>query len=61
MGNVKSFLEIAGAALHFHKVGENYKTPGYVVDDKIMARLQEHKERIKGQVIYPKNLKGRTR
>lgn len=49
-GNVKSFLEMAGAALHFHKVGENYKTPGYVVNDEIMRRLQEHKERINAQV-----------
>ncbi|CAD5119171.1 DgyrCDS7809 [Dimorphilus gyrociliatus] len=49
-GNVKSFSEMAGAALHFHKVGENYKTDGYTVTPEIMQRLKEHFKRINGQV-----------
>jgi hypothetical protein len=36
--------------VNFHKPGENYKTDGYVINDKTMAVLAEHLKRTGGQV-----------
>jgi glutaminyl-tRNA synthetase len=49
-GEMRSFMELAGEALKFHKVGENYKRDGYVITDKTMGLLEEHVKRIGGQV-----------
>ena len=38
---------IKGAALTFHKPGENYRTDGYVVTPKTMQLLDEHVEKLK--------------
>eukprot|EP01137_Pigoraptor_chileana_P015069 Opistho-2@70532 len=46
-GEEKTF---SGAVLHFHKVGENFKTEGYVVTDKTMELLRRHVEIVKGKV-----------
>ncbi|CAF4136577.1 unnamed protein product [Rotaria socialis] len=50
-GNIKSFSDLAGEALNFHKTGENYKTEGYVVTPKTMDLLREHLKTTGGQVI----------
>ncbi|CAH1783319.1 unnamed protein product, partial [Owenia fusiformis] len=49
-GEMKSFSDLAGAALNFHKVGENYKTDGYVITPKTMELLKKHVEDVKGRV-----------
>lgn len=49
-GSVKSFMQVAGEAVHFHKVGENYKTDGYVINEHTMDRLKKHVEAINGKV-----------
>ena len=49
-GKMKTFMELAGEAVKFHKPGENYKTDGYVITDKTMAILEQHLKRIGGQV-----------
>ena len=36
--------------INFHKPGENYKTDGYVIEDKTMDRLQAHLKRTGAQV-----------
>ncbi|XP_078343273.1 glutamine--tRNA ligase-like isoform X2 [Oculina patagonica] len=41
---------IFGEASKFHKPGENYHTPGYVVTPKTMTLLKEHLERTGGRV-----------
>ncbi|XP_041348484.1 glutamine--tRNA ligase-like [Gigantopelta aegis] len=41
-GHVKSFTELMGDALRFHKTGENYKTDGYVITPNTMNILKEH-------------------
>uniref|UniRef100_A0AAF5PQT3 Probable glutamine--tRNA ligase n=1 Tax=Wuchereria bancrofti TaxID=6293 RepID=A0AAF5PQT3_WUCBA len=35
----------------FHKVGENYKTSGYVITPNTMELLKKHVEAVKGQVV----------
>ncbi|XP_044512898.1 glutamine--tRNA ligase [Gracilinanus agilis] len=42
--------QLRGEALRFHKPGENYKTPGYVVTPNTMSLLQQHMEITAGQV-----------
>ncbi|KJE91215.1 glutaminyl-tRNA synthetase [Capsaspora owczarzaki ATCC 30864] len=42
--------QIAGAFLHFHKVGENYKTENYVVTPKTDELLKKHVAKINGKV-----------
>ncbi|VDI54571.1 Hypothetical predicted protein [Mytilus galloprovincialis] len=49
-GEVKSFMDIMGAALKFHKTGENYKTEGYVITPKTMELLKEHMRITGGKV-----------
>eukprot|EP00127_Corallochytrium_limacisporum_P004816 Clim_evm6s182 gene=Clim_evmTU6s182 len=39
-----------GAVAHFHAVGENYKTDGYVKMPKTMELLEAHKKRVDGKV-----------
>ncbi|CAH3145871.1 unnamed protein product [Porites evermanni] len=39
-----------GEASKFHKPGENYKTPGFVVTPKTMQLMKEHLERTGGRV-----------
>ncbi|XP_038596019.1 glutamine--tRNA ligase isoform X2 [Tachyglossus aculeatus] len=47
----RSLMEqLRGEALKFHKPGENYKTPGYVVTSNTMALLKQHVEVTGGQV-----------
>lgn len=36
--------------VHFHKVGENYKTDGYVVTPKTMDLIKEHLKITGGKV-----------
>ncbi|XP_071081641.1 glutamine--tRNA ligase-like [Haliotis cracherodii] len=50
-GHVKSFMEMMGDAVKFHKPGENYKTDGYVLTPKTMDILKEHL-RITGGKVY---------
>jgi len=49
-GEVKSFLEICGDALKFHKPGENYKTDNYIITEKTMDLMKKHLEETKGRV-----------
>ncbi|KAJ8016146.1 hypothetical protein DPEC_G00004160 [Dallia pectoralis] len=42
--------QLRGAALNFHKPGENYKTEGYVVTPKTMDLLKEHVKVTGGQI-----------
>ncbi|XP_028907369.1 glutamine--tRNA ligase [Ornithorhynchus anatinus] len=42
--------QLRGEALKFHKPGENYKTPGYVVTSNTMDLLKQHMEVTGGQV-----------
>lgn len=49
-GQVRSFAELVGEALNFHKPGENYKTEGYVVTPKTMELMKEHLKQTGGQV-----------
>uniref|UniRef100_A0A6Q2YJG1 Glutamine--tRNA ligase n=1 Tax=Esox lucius TaxID=8010 RepID=A0A6Q2YJG1_ESOLU len=42
--------QLRGAALNFHKPGENYKTEGYVVTPKTMDLLKEHMKVTGGQI-----------
>ncbi|GAB1607589.1 glutamine--tRNA ligase-like [Argonauta hians] len=41
-GEVKSFMELVGSSVKFHKVGENYKTDGYVIMPGTMELLKQH-------------------
>ncbi|EDO40014.1 predicted protein [Nematostella vectensis] len=41
---------LTGEIARFHKPGDNYHTPGYVVTPKTMQLLKEHLERTKGRV-----------
>ncbi|KAI0233738.1 Glutamine--tRNA ligase [Lamellibrachia satsuma] len=50
-GHVKSFIELAGAAVKFHKTGENYKTDGYVMTPNTMKLMQQHMKETGGKVI----------
>ncbi|XP_060575052.1 glutamine--tRNA ligase-like [Ruditapes philippinarum] len=49
-GEVKSFTEVMGEALKFHKPGENYKTAGYVITDQTMELMKEHLKATGGKV-----------
>ncbi|KAE8293623.1 Glutamine--tRNA ligase [Larimichthys crocea] len=50
-GEGKSLMEqLRGAALKFHKPGENYKTEGYVVTPNTMNLLKKHLEFTGGQI-----------
>ncbi|PVD25217.1 hypothetical protein C0Q70_15715 [Pomacea canaliculata] len=49
-GHVKSFMEVMGDAVKFHKPGENYKTDGYVITPRTMELLQEHLKTVGGKV-----------
>ncbi|XP_076447840.1 glutamine--tRNA ligase-like [Babylonia areolata] len=49
-GHVKSFMEVMGDAVKFHKTGENYKTDGYVITPKTMDLLKQHVKEIGGKV-----------
>lgn len=49
-GEVKSFMEIMGQAMKFHKPGENYKTDGYVITPSTMDLLKKHLTEIGGKV-----------
>ena len=49
-GQIYSFAELVGAALNFHKPGENYKTEGYVMTPKTLGLMQEHLKQTSGQV-----------
>ncbi|XP_035014534.1 glutamine--tRNA ligase [Hippoglossus stenolepis] len=47
----KSLMEqLRGEALKFHKIGENYKTEGYVVTPNTMSLLKKHLEFTGGQI-----------
>ncbi|XP_002131102.2 glutamine--tRNA ligase-like [Ciona intestinalis] len=47
----RSLMEqLRGAALKFHKPGENYKTEGYVITDNTMKLMGEHLKITGGQV-----------
>ncbi|CAF0746726.1 unnamed protein product [Adineta ricciae] len=50
-GQVRSFADLVGAALNFHKPGENYKTEGYVMTPKTMELMKEHLKQTGGQVV----------
>ncbi|KAF6031706.1 QARS [Bugula neritina] len=49
-GKVRSFGDMMGEAVRFHKTGENYKTDGYVVTPNTMSLLKEHLKITGGQV-----------
>lgn len=49
-GHVRSFMELMGDAVKFHKPGENYKTDGYVITPKTMDLLKQHLKEIGGKV-----------
>ncbi|ESO91225.1 hypothetical protein LOTGIDRAFT_228742 [Lottia gigantea] len=49
-GHVKSFMDLMGDAVKFHKTGENYKTDGYVITPNTMTILKEHLKRTGGKV-----------
>ena len=49
-GQVRSFAELAGEALNFHKPGENFKTEGYIVTPKTMDLIRKHLEQTGGRV-----------
>ncbi|XP_070559833.1 glutamine--tRNA ligase-like [Ptychodera flava] len=48
--DLKNAYQIMGAALKFHKPGENYTTDGYVMTPKTMQLMKEHLETTKGQI-----------
>ncbi|CAF0782400.1 unnamed protein product [Adineta steineri] len=50
-GKIRSFADLAGEALNFHKPGENYKTEGYVMTPKTMDLMKEHLKTTGGQVV----------
>ncbi|XP_014773405.1 glutamine--tRNA ligase [Octopus bimaculoides] len=41
-GEVKSFMDLVGSSVKFHKVGENFKTDGYVIMPRTMELLKQH-------------------
>lgn len=45
-----SIDELLRTRTHLHKVGENYKTDGYVVTPNTMALLKKHVETVGGKV-----------
>ncbi|XP_055958288.1 glutamine--tRNA ligase [Patella vulgata] len=49
-GHVKSFMDLMGDAVKFHKTGENYKTDGYVITPNTMDILKEHLKKTGGKV-----------
>eukprot|EP00117_Sycon_ciliatum_P049901 scpid45389/ scgid35306/ Probable glutamine--tRNA ligase; Glutaminyl-tRNA synthetase len=46
----KSFMDLAGEALNFHKPGENYTTDGYVVTPNTKPLLKDHLKATGGRV-----------
>ena len=48
--------ELMRNKVHFHKVGENYKTDGYVVTPRTMELLKEHLTITGGKVILLPNI-----
>lgn len=50
-GKVKSFMDVMGEALKFHKTGENYKTDGYVITPETMGLLDKHLKETGGKVF----------
>ncbi|CAF3793634.1 unnamed protein product [Adineta steineri] len=50
-GQVRSFADLVGEALNFHKPGENYKTEGYQMTPNTMNLIREHLKKTGGQVI----------
>ncbi|XP_013387414.1 glutamine--tRNA ligase [Lingula anatina] len=50
-GEVKTFMDIMGDAVKFHKPGENYKTDGYVITPNTMNLMKKHLEETGGQVV----------
>ncbi|XP_070193396.1 glutamine--tRNA ligase-like isoform X2 [Littorina saxatilis] len=49
-GHVKSFMEVMGDAVKFHKPGENYKTDGFVITPNTMDLLKQHMKEVGGKV-----------
>lgn len=49
-GHVKSFMELVGNSVRFHKPGENYKTDGYVITPNTMTLMKKHLEETGGMV-----------
>lgn len=45
-----TIAELMRTKVHFHKVGENYKTDGYVVTPNTMRLLDEHVKVVQGKV-----------
>ncbi|VDN55834.1 unnamed protein product [Dracunculus medinensis] len=43
--------ELMRRKVHFHKVGENYKTDGYIVTPKTMELLKKHVKEVDGKVV----------
>ena len=50
-----TIAELMKTKVNFHKPGENYKTDGYVINDKTMQILAEHLKRTGGQVLMLQN------
>ncbi|CAF2330710.1 unnamed protein product [Rotaria sp. Silwood2] len=50
-GEIRSFSDLSGEALNFHRTGENYKTEGYIMTPKTMDLLREHLKKTGGQVV----------
>lgn len=46
----ESMEELLRSCPHFHKVGENFKTDGYVVTPNTMKLLKEHVKKVGGKV-----------
>ncbi|KAL5013471.1 hypothetical protein ScPMuIL_007741 [Solemya velum] len=49
-GEVKSFMDLMGDAVRFHKPGENYKTDGYVITPNTMNLMKKHVAETGGKV-----------
>lgn len=49
-GHVKSFMELVGNSVKFHKPGENYTTNGYVMTSNTMNLMKKHLEETGGKV-----------
>ncbi|CAG2101533.1 unnamed protein product [Medioppia subpectinata] len=45
------FIELLKSKAHLHKVGDNYKTDGYVITDKSMDLIAKHVKEIGGKVM----------
>ncbi|CAG2166726.1 unnamed protein product [Oppiella nova] len=49
--NSLNFIELLKSKAHFHKVGENFKTDGYVITDKTMELIAKHLKQTGGKVM----------